>query len=79
MVTGPANSDYDRFGLRYQAMLAKHNIRLELRQSRRAPGRTSSCCFKPDGDVDVAIIREGTGTAEELGGSSVERNCQFVL
>ena len=65
MVTGPANSDYDRFGLRYQAMLAKHNIRLELRQS--AGSRENlELLLKPDGDVDVAIIREGTGTAEEL-------------
>lgn len=65
MATGPANSDYDRFGARYQALLAKHNIRLELRQS--AGSRENlELLLQPDGDVDVAIVREGTGTAEEL-------------
>ncbi len=67
MVTGPANSDYDRFGLRYQALLAKHNIRLELRQS-DGSRENLELLLQPDGEVDVAIVREGTGTAEELAG-----------
>ena len=33
MATGPANSDYDRYGKQYQSFLAKHGIRLALRES----------------------------------------------
>jgi uncharacterized protein len=65
MATGPDNSDYDQFGAKYKALLAKHNIRLELRQSAGSRENLESL-LKPDGDVGVSIVREGTVSREEL-------------
>lgn len=65
MATGPAGSDYDRFGERYQALLASHDIQLELRQTGGARQNLEEL-LKPDGEVSVAIVRGGTAAAEEL-------------
>lgn len=65
MATGPANSDYDRFGERYRALLARHGIRLEMRHTAGSRENLEHL-LKPDGEVSVAIVREGTARTEEL-------------
>lgn len=65
MATGPANSDYDRFGARYRDLLATHGIRLELRQTAGSRENLERL-LEPDGEVGVSIVREGTASPEEL-------------
>lgn len=65
MATGPANSDYDRYGKQYQSILAKHGIRLALRQSDGSRANFDELT-RDDGDVMVGIVREGTAASGEV-------------
>jgi hypothetical protein len=70
MATGPANSDYDAFGQRYRALLARHGIRLELRHTSGSRDNLDALRAQ-SGGVDVAFVRGGTASAEEIAESDL--------
>lgn len=65
MATGLPGSDYERFGQQYKAFMAKHGIRLELRPTGGSRENFKDLA-KDDGDVMIAIVREGTASAQEI-------------
>jgi uncharacterized protein len=65
MATGPANSDYDKFGQQYQSFLAKHGIKVQLRQS-EGSRKNFEELTRDGGDVMVGIVREGTADVTEV-------------
>ncbi len=61
MTTGFANSPYDDFGKRYQAILATHGVTLTLQTSR---GASENLARLRDGkqNVDVGFVQGGMAT-----------------
>lgn len=70
MATGLPNSDYEAFGKRYQSALARHGIRVTLRQTSGSKDNLDALS-KPDGEVDVAFVRTGTATLERIAESDL--------
>ena len=58
--TGPEDSDYHRYGLEYQRILARDGVMLELQSSDGALENIGRL-MDPDSGVDVAFFQSGTG------------------
>lgn len=65
IATGPENGDYYALAKRYQAMLAKHGIRADLRIT-QGSRENLALLLDPAAKVDIAFLRSGTTVGEDL-------------
>jgi TRAP transporter TAXI family solute receptor len=64
MSTGEAQSAYQDFGRRYQEILSRDGVQLELRTSAGAVENLQRL-REPNGDVDVALVQDGLHTEQD--------------
>ena len=66
MATGPQDGAYYLLGLKYQQILARYNVSLELRNTAGSV-ENLDLLLKPDGAVDIAFMQGGIGTERDTG------------
>jgi uncharacterized protein len=71
MASGPEGSDYDVFAKRYQKLLARHHIRVILKQT-QGSRENLDLVKKTVGGVDAAFVRSATASRDELEQSTLE-------
>lgn len=67
MASGPEGGAYYQFAQRYQRILARNDIELEVRTT-AGSAENLRLLLDPDGDVEVAFLQGGVGTDREYEG-----------
>jgi TRAP-type uncharacterized transport system substrate-binding protein len=71
LATGVDQGAYSEFGKRYAALLAKHNIRVELRATQGA-AENLALLRKADSGIDLAFVQGGADEVERRGDEPVD-------